>query len=164
MDLMLMLRSGQSAFKVINVGDQNFKIFTLFCDLFMFDWDQRAIPRYHLPIAPTYSHQWALQGGQRSSGLSHWTKKLINRRNSPNKIPREESMRRASLIHPEKQFLRRSGRLFNNQTSRATSTLLSGQLVVDNSIKMYLIASAMSVAPQDCWSLILVLDIFNRGT
>ena len=47
-------------------------------------------------------------------------------RNSPNKIPREESMRRASLIHPEKQFLRRSRRLFHDQTSRATSTLLSG--------------------------------------
>ena len=70
-------------------------------------------------------------------------------RNSPNKIPREESMPRASLIRPEKQFLRFSRRLFHNQTSRATSTLLSGQLVVDNSIKMYLIASAMSVAPQD---------------
>ena len=41
----------------------------MFCDIFLFDRAQRAIARYHLPIAATYSHQRALQGGQRSSGL-----------------------------------------------------------------------------------------------
>ena len=136
-----MLRSGQSVCKVINVGNQKFK--NVLRHLIEINEPFPDITCPLPPHIPINEHYREVKEAQ----VYSFNKEV---RNSRNKIPREESMPPASLIHREKQFLRCSRRLFHNQTSRATSTLLSGQLVVDNSIKMYPIASsAMSVAPQD---------------